>query len=71
MYGDPLSVLRPPFNRFSFRKLTLGLSSKKPMIINLSELSPSDAAAFATKEFLSVSPRFAANSRTLPMRLNR
>lgn len=62
-----LSVLRLPFNRFSFHKLTLGLSSKKPMIINLSELSPSDAAAFATKEFLSVSPRFAGNSRTLPM----
>ena len=42
-------------NRFLFRKLTLGLSSKKPMTMDLSELSPSDAAAFATKEFLSVS----------------
>jgi len=44
-------------NPSSFPKLTLGLSSKKPMIINLTELSPSDAAAFATKEFLSVSLR--------------
>ena len=61
MYGDPLSVLRLPFNRFSFRKLTLGLSSKKPMMVDLTELSPTDAAAFATKEFLSVSPRFAGN----------
>jgi len=34
--------------------LTLGLSSKKPMTMDLSELSPSDAAAFATKEFLSI-----------------
>jgi len=34
--------------------LTLGLSSKKPMTIALTELSPSDAAAFATKEFLSI-----------------
>jgi len=34
--------------------LTLGLSSKKPMTIDLAELSPSDAAAFATKEFLSI-----------------
>jgi len=34
--------------------LTLGLSSKKPMTIDLTELSPSDAAAFATKEFISI-----------------
>lgn len=48
MIGDWKTEKRTKIN------LTLGLSSKKPIIIDLTELSPSDAAAFATKEFLSI-----------------
>lgn len=54
MYGD-ISAVGSQTAVESFHKLTLGLSSKKPMTINLTELSPPDAAAFAIKEFLSVS----------------
>jgi hypothetical protein len=57
MYGDALTVGSEylTLSHPSFHKLALGLSSKKPMTIDLIELSPSDAAAFATREFLSVS----------------
>ncbi|KAF9792578.1 hypothetical protein BJ322DRAFT_1103068 [Thelephora terrestris] len=46
--------------------VTLGTAAKKPMVMHLTELSPSDAAAFATKEFLSI----ALEAQTRKCRLN-
>ena len=58
MHGNiPTAGSQAAVESLLISKLTLGLSSKKPMTVNLAELSPSDAAAFATKEFISVSPR--------------